>query len=103
VQVSLLYVDDCPNRQVAEARLIEALLLVGRPDLDVERVLITTDEEAQALRFRGSPTILIDGEDPFVGGVLPRFGLTCRVYRTDDGLAGSPTVDALVAELLART
>ncbi len=103
MQVSLVYVDDCPNWQIADARLTEALLLVGRPDLDVERLLIATDEEAQAAHFRGSPTILIDGEDPFEGGAVPLFGLTCRVYRTEAGLSGSPTVDELVAALSART
>jgi hypothetical protein len=103
VHVSLVYVDDCPNRQLADARLAEALLLVGRPDVDVERLLIATDEEAQAASFRGSPTILIDGEDLFAGDAAPLYGLMCRVYRTEAGLSGSPSVNELVAALLART
>ena len=102
VKVSLLYFNDCPNWQVADARLTEALRLTGHPDQIVERLLITTDEEAQAAHFRGSPTILIDGDDPFAGDGTGAFGLTCRVYPTDNGLAGSPTVDELVAALNAR-
>ena len=102
MKISLLYFDDCPNWQIADARLTEALSLVGNPDQIVERVLVTTDEEAQAAHFLGSPTILIDGVDPFAGSAASSFGLTCRVYRTEKGLAGSPTVDELVAVLGAR-
>ena len=102
MHVSLLYLEDCPSWQVAEDRLTEALHLLGLPDQGVERLLIATDEEARAAHFRGSPTILIDGEDPFAGDDPPRFGLMCRVYRTDTGLAGSPSVDELVAALVAR-
>ena len=102
MQVSLLFIDDCPNWQVADARLAEALLLVGLPDQDVEHVLIATDAEAQAAHFRGSPTILIDGEDPFEDGGTRSFGLTCRLFPTTAGLAGSPTVDELAAALAAR-
>ena len=102
VKICLLYFDDCPNWQVADSRLAEALTLVGLPEQIVERILVTTDEEAQSAHFIGSPTILIDGEDPFASGDAGSYGLTCRVYRTGDGLAGSPTVDELVAVLNER-
>ena len=42
--------------------------------------------------------MLIDGRDPFLDSDVP-VGLSCRVYRTDEGLAGSPTVQQLVAVL----
>lgn len=102
VRVSLLYVDDCPSWQVTGSRLAEALLLVGLPDQVVEHLLIATEADAQAAHFRGSPTILIDGEDPFDDGGTRSFGLTCRLFPTDAGLAGSPTVDQLVAALAVR-
>jgi len=31
----------------------------------VEHVLVSTPEEAEAAQFRGSPTVLVDGLDPF--------------------------------------
>jgi hypothetical protein len=101
VRVSLLYVDGCPNWQLADDRLAEALGRVGRVDQHVERRIIATDAQAQAARFRGSPTFLVDGEDPFEDDGSGPFGLSCRVYRSDAGLAGSPTVDDLVAVLEA--
>jgi len=60
----------------------------------VNLVRVVTDDEAQVLRFPGSPTVRVDGRDLFPGPV--GVGLACRVYRTPDGPAGSPTVDQLV-------
>jgi hypothetical protein len=53
--------------------------------IDIEPVLeqVGTPEDAERLRFVGSPTILIDGRDPF-GGTGEGFGLSCRVYATPD-------------------
>ncbi|MFA5564687.1 MAG: thioredoxin family protein [Acidimicrobiia bacterium] len=95
MKIELLYFDDCPNWKVAAERLAD---VAGDRGLTVERRLVTTPEEAEAARFRGSPTILVDGEDPFASGDEP-FGLACRVYQTLDGLAGSPTTEQLEAIL----
>ena len=95
MKLELLYFDDCPNWEVA-AELLDHL--AGSRGLPVERRLVTTPEEAVAARFRGSPTILVDGEDPFAAGDEP-FGLACRVYQTPDGPAGSPTTEQLEAVL----
>ena len=100
--VSLLYFDGCPNWRVADERLREALARVGHPDAIIEYRMVTTPEQAEELRFRGSPTVLITGRDPFLDGEAP-VGLACRVYRTGTGLAGSPTVEQLVAALTPFT
>ncbi|MCB1006184.1 MAG: thioredoxin family protein [Acidimicrobiales bacterium] len=91
MRLELLYFDDCPNWKVAAERLDD---VARRRGLPVERRLVRTPEEAEAARFRGSPTILVDGEDPFASGDEP-FGLACRVYQTPDGPAGSPTTAQL--------
>jgi hypothetical protein len=51
---------------------------------------VETPEEAQRLKFIGSPTIRIDGADPFANGDEP-FALACRIYDTPAGRAGSPS------------
>ncbi|MEO6821492.1 MAG: thioredoxin family protein [Candidatus Nanopelagicales bacterium] len=98
MNVSLLYFDGCPNWVEADRHLREALALAGRGGTEVRHRRIRTAVEAEAVQFRGSPTILIDGRDPFgaTGGV----GLTCRLYATPDGLQGFPTVAQLVAVLV---
>ncbi|GAA0642022.1 hypothetical protein Stsp02_20360 [Streptomyces sp. NBRC 14336] len=102
MHIELLYFDGCPNWHVAHHRLGEALTATGQHDIDVTLRTVKTDEEAQALWFPGSPTIRIDGRDPFPAAAQT-YGLTCRVYSTPDGLAGSPTVDQLVQALAAAT
>lgn len=95
MNLELLYFDDCPNWKMAAERLDA---IAARRGLVVERRIVATAEEAETARFRGSPTILIDGRDPFATGDEP-FGLTCRLYATPDGPAGSPTIEQLEAAL----
>jgi len=97
--VRLLYFDDCPNWRVAEARLKEALAGIGADPNAVVYKQLTTVEQAEALGFRGSPTILVDGTDPFADPDAPT-GLTCRIYRTDTRVQPAPTVEQLQAVLV---
>jgi hypothetical protein len=53
---------------------------------------------AVRLGFRGSPTLLIDGHDPFASE-RDSVGLACRVYRTSEGKDGAPSVEDLRAAL----
>lgn len=96
--VTVQYFDGCPNWRTAEERLSEALDRLGRRDVVVTRRRVASGEEAEELSFRGSPTILVDGRDPFADPDSP-VGLSCRVYPTRDGLVGAPTVEQLVEVL----
>lgn len=100
VELTLLYFDGCPNWRDAERNLRVALAELGATDVVLRRQLVDTVEEAERVGFLGSPTILINGADPFAApGATP--GLSCRVYRTDTGFAGSPTVAQLRAVFAA--
>ena len=98
MEITLLYFDGCPNWKIADERL--AQLASERPDVHVTRHLVETADEAERLAFHGSPSILVDGVDPFAapGAAV---GLTCRLYTTPDGPAGAPSLDQL-RELVAR-
>jgi len=92
MDIALLYFDDCPNWKVVDERL--SAIAAERAELTVTRHLVETLEEAERVGFHGSPSILVDGVDVFAepdAGV----GLSCRVYRTPAGLAGTPTVEQL--------
>lgn len=91
--MTLRYFDGCPNWQIAREQLKDALRALGRDD-QVELERVESDEEAERLSFRGSPTILIDGHDPFAVEDAP-VGLSCRIYLTDSGYNGSPSVAQL--------
>lgn len=98
MRLELLYFDGCPNWTVAEERLHEALRSVDRDDVHLAKVRVGSSQEAEELGFVGSPTIRVDGVDPFASGG-EQVGLACRVYATPDGLGGSPTTAQLVGVL----
>ena len=73
------------------------MAVAGRAAVVVEHV-ITDPAEAATAGMRGSPTILIDGHDPFeTPADEPSF--SCRLFRTDRGLEGAPSVEDLVEAL----
>ena len=100
MNVTLRYFESCPQWRTAHDRLREALRAEGMADVEPVLERVETAEDAERLRFIGSPTILVDGRDPFAGAEAA-FGLTCRVFQTPEGLAGSPTPDQLRAALRA--
>jgi hypothetical protein len=99
--VEVLYFDGCPNH-------VPALALIERvaADLGIEpnlRLINVADQEtAERLRFIGSPTIRIDGRDvdPYTEEHTD-FGVSCRVFRTEAGMAGQPD-ERWVRDALAR-
>lgn len=100
MEIRLRYFEGCPHWQTAHDRLREALRAEGMGDVEPVLERVETAEDAERLRFVGSPTILVDGRDPFAGAEAS-FGMSCRVYQTPEGLAGSPTPDQLRAALRA--
>jgi hypothetical protein len=55
VDVTLPYLDDCPNWQLADQRLRDALALAGRDDVQVERRLVVSPKVAEARALSISP------------------------------------------------
>jgi hypothetical protein len=94
MEITLQYFDDCPNWQVAEDRLRQVLVELGRPEEEIRRQRVATAEEAERVAFGGSPTILVDGIDPFADPAGPA-GYACRTYDGD----AAPTVAQLRAAL----
>ena len=92
MEITLLYFDGCPNWKITEERL--ATIAAERADVTVTRHLVETVDEARRVGFHGSPSILVDGIDPFAAADAG-VGLTCRLYQTPDGLSGSPTLEQL--------
>jgi hypothetical protein len=89
-EVEVLYFDGCPNHLPALA-LIERVADELGIEPELRLVKVADQEAAQRLRFLGSPTIRVGGRD-----VDPStedrtdYGLSCRVFRTEAGIAGQP-------------
>ena len=96
VEIVVLHTDACPHVELARQRITEALATAGT-EATVTSELVTTQEAAQRWGFAGSPTILMNGRDPFptTGGAA----LACRLYTTEAGMQGAPTVAQLVEVL----
>jgi hypothetical protein len=99
VKIELLYFDGCPSYVALLPRLRELLASEGI-DEEVELRRVETAEDAERYRFLGSPTVRVNGED-----VDPTakdrddFGLECRLYRTEEGLARTPPESWIRAQL----
>ena len=89
-RVEILYFDGCPNHEPARA-LVERVAAEQRVEPAIELVEVVGPDAAADLRFLGSPTVRIDGRDVEPGAEeRNEFVLSCRVYRTERGLAGQP-------------
>jgi len=97
VRIELLYWDGCPSTE--EARGLLEDVLAGRDDAEVVVREVRTDEEAEALRFPGSPTIRVDGADVDPTGETAPARLTCRVYHVDGRPSPVPSREQLEAAL----
>ncbi|WP_405982403.1 thioredoxin family protein [Streptomyces sp. NBC_00158] len=92
MRITVLTVPGCPNAPLAMER-VAAALAARRAEVE----LVEVHDQAQAAEYgmNGSPTILLDGVDPFAPqGVVP--SVSCRLYRHADGtVSGAPSVAAL--------
>lgn len=92
MKIDVLYFESCPVWQ-RTARDVRRILAEAHLEADAEVRLVTvaTEEDAQRLRFLGSPTVRVDDVDVDPeGGGATTFGLQCRVYEHNGRLQPSP-------------
>jgi hypothetical protein len=94
MKITIQYFEGCPHWKLADERVRHVLKDVSADDVTLEYQFIDSPETADRLGFLGSPTILIDGRDPFVTGT-EQAGMSCRVFRTEAGVQGAPTEEQL--------
>lgn len=90
--LQVLHVPDCPNLAPLLQRLREAT------DLPVSTREISTAAAAAAAGMNGSPTLLINGQDPFLNPNPHDHdrGVSCRIYRDEhDRAVPAPSVTQL--------
>lgn len=93
LKVEIQYFTGCPNSQKMIGRVKYA---VEQTSLEINYIetLVETPEEADRLKFRRSPTLLIDGKD-FENLPEPEKGsLSCRYYPN-----GLPETEQIVNEI----
>jgi HAMP domain-containing protein len=88
--LEVLHVPDCPNLPP----LLERLGSIT--DATVTTREVSSDSEAVALGMAGSPTLLINGRDPFAPPGGCECGLSCRLYRDEHGrVVPAPSISQL--------
>ena len=99
MKIDVLYWEGCPSYPEARTLLQEVLDDRGI-DVHVEMREVQTQEQAEELRFPGSPTIRVEGHDIDPRGAAARPALTCRIYRLPDGrVSPVPSREQLEAAL----
>ena len=93
--VEVLTVTECPHREMTLDRVRQALDGVGASQVVVTERVIDDPETAAAAGMHGSPTVLIDGHDPFAAPGVEA-SVSCRLYPAVSGFDGAPTVDDLI-------
>jgi hypothetical protein len=96
VNLEFQYFEGCPNHEKMFVNLKEALK--GLEDkIELNKVLVEDEVTAKRVNFRGSPTLLIDGED-IEGIPSPKEpSLACRFY-----VRGIPTADEIRKKIIQK-
>jgi len=93
MDLTVLAIAGCPHAALLEQRLAAAL--AGGPSAVIIRRVITDPEDAARAGLHGSPTVLVDGRDPFAAPDQPA-SMSCRLYDNGAGLLeGAPSVGQL--------
>lgn len=97
MRIDILFLPGCPNVHRAHDRLRQALRATAVV-ASVRQIEVATREAAERCGMSGSPTLLLDGRDPFVEDRASG-SLSCRLYRTGAHFEGAPSVAQLIEAL----
>lgn len=96
--IIILHTLNCPNVALLRRRVTDALARLPGPAPQVAVEEVADPETANRRGLRGSPSLLIDGADPFTSPETPP-AFECRTYHMENGIEGAPSVDQIVAAL----
>lgn len=95
LKIEIQHFRGCPNSPEMIHRVKEAIK-GSEEKIEYNEVLIESNELAEKLKFRGSPTVLINGED-IEGRKAPESSsLNCRVYEN-----GLPAMELIRKRILS--
>jgi len=96
MRIEVLYFDGCPNHAPTVERVKQMAVALGVQE-KVEEIEVTSLDQAQQLRFLGSPTVWVNGFDIDPSArQRTNSGLSCRVY---SGVSGVPPDNLIMAVL----
>lgn len=93
--IEIFYFEGCPHHAETVALTRAAVAECGR-DVEIREILVSTESEADRMKFLGSPSVRVNGTD-----IEPEarerteFALSCRLY----GKSGVPPKALLIEAL----
>lgn len=90
INLELQYLDGCPNAAEFINRIKQIRESGGIDNYNYKEILVSSNEMAKEIKFRGSPTLLINGKDLEEMNPPENPGLNCRVYPK-----GLPDIDEI--------
>jgi hypothetical protein len=95
LRVSILSSPQCPHLPLLHTRLRTAMEATGVRHAQVRLRQVRNLDEARLLQFTGSPTLWLNGEDPFRDPDASP-SLACRTYGDGDGRSSLPSLQQLI-------
>lgn len=97
LKLEFQYFEGCPNHIVMQNNISEAIK--GLKDkIDLFKILVEDEATAKQVGFRGSPTLLIDGEDINGMPAPDHPKLACRFY--PNGIPSSNEIKKIILKKL---
>lgn len=79
LKLEFQYFEDCPNHTKMLYNIYEAIEGLDE-NIEIKKVLVDDELVAKLIKFRGSPTLLIDDEDLLGMPIPDQPSLVCRYY-----------------------
>jgi hypothetical protein len=95
MRIEVLTFNGCPHSD-STLELVREALLLESINAAIDFIDVATAEEAQNLRFLGSPSVRVDGQDaePAARG-RTEYGLMCRTYGDGTTATGTPPIQLI--------
>jgi uncharacterized protein DUF2703 len=101
MKIELLHIADCPNLETARRLLKEALRERGLAE-EISEIAVADPAQAEGLRFPGSPTIRVNGNDIETGlSNQGGYGISCRTYIVGGTRQGVPSREMIREAILS--
>ena len=100
VKLEFQYFEDCPNHKQMQQNLFKAMK--GLEDtIELRKIIVGDEKTANEAKFRGSPTLLINGKDleDLPEPIKP--ALACRFYSR--GIPSSKTIRNKIIKEINRS
>lgn len=98
MEIDFLYFDYCPSWKQGLENL-QSVLEEEKIEAEINLIQVESDEDAAKGKFLGSPSFRVNGKDLWPEDRKDYY-LGCRVYKTEGGMYGVPTVEMLRNKIL---